>query len=188
MNSMEQETLAHRLGMTVHVSALLMKAGRLGFAAPEDLERLAIARGLRYYSNPSEVAMVREESAIYRVGDLSNEELAMALLSICLPYSQQRIRMGAAMLAAEGNSPEVIAQLAVMERGERVVHYLASLGRQVEPENEFWSEILVRLPEFDPLKPDLLPHLTRFVAMTGYTQRGRETVMQWIRPQAAFVA
>ena len=96
--------------------------------------------------------------------------------------------LGAAMLAAEGNSPAVIARLAVRERSERVVHYVATLGEQVEPGNLFWSEILARLPKFDPPGPDLLPHLTRFVAMTGYTRRGRETVMQWIRPQASFVA
>src|SRR5690606_41846197 len=113
---------------------------------------------------------------------------ALALLSICLPYSQQRIRMGAAMLAAEGNSPADIARLAGRERNERVVHYLARLGEQVEPANPFWSEILAHLPEFDPPEPDLLPHVTRFVAMTGYTRRGSETVMQWIRPQASVVA
>jgi len=96
--------------------------------------------------------------------------------------------MGAAMLSAEGNSAQVIARLAKLERGERVVHYIASLGRQVEPENSFWFDLLALIPEFEWPRPDLLPHITRFVAMTGYTRNGRETVMQWIRPRAGTAA
>lgn len=178
---MEKETLAQRLGTTAHMSVLLAKARRLGFDSPERLEDLARRRGLRYYSGPHSI--VKEEGGEELAGDkLSNEELALCLLSICLPYSQQRIRMGAAMLAAEGNSPERIAWLAKQERCERVVHYIASLGSQVEPENSFWSDLLPLLPSFEKPRPDLLPHITRFVAMTGFTRNGRETVMQWIRP------
>ena len=186
MNSMEGETLARRLGTTAHLSPLLMKAKRLGFETPAKLEGLARERGLRYYSEPA--AVVNEEVAPYRAGDeISNEELALCLLSICLPYSQERIRMGGAMLAAEGNQPSKIARLAEMERSERVVHYIASLGSKVEPENPFWSELLESLPSCEAPRPDLLPHITRFVAMTGFTRNGRETVMQWIRPRVAVV-
>lgn len=178
---MERETLAHRLGMTAHVSPLLMKAAMLGFDSPEKLEGLARKRGLRYYSDPA--GTVSEDTVEYRTeGDLSNEELAICLLSICFPYSQQRIRMGGAMLSAEGNSASGIAKLAVEEHSERVVHYIASLGNRVEPDNPFWSKLLNLLPDFEAPRPDLLPHLTRFVAMTGFTRNGRETVMQWIRP------
>jgi hypothetical protein len=63
-----------------------------------------------------------------------------------------------------------------------VVRYIALCGRQVEPENAFWQELLRRLPELRAPTVDTLPHITRFVAMTGVTRRGRETVMQWIRP------
>ena len=182
MRRMENETLAHRLGTTAHVSPLLMKARRLGVAVPEGLEELAVARGLFYYSRPAD--RVSEPSGVYRAGrELSTEEVAICLLSICLPYSQQRIRMGAAMLSAEGNSPQTIARLARMERCERVVHYIASLGRQVEPENSYWSDLLALIPDFEWPRPDLLPHITRFVAMTGYTRNGRATIMQWIRPR-----
>ena len=183
MNSMQGETLAQRLGTTAHLSLLLMKAKRLGFDTPEKIEDLARARGLQYYSDP--VGTVNEEKVCYRAGEsLSNEEIAMCLLSSVLPYSQQRIRMGGAMLAASGNDPMMIARLAFMERCERVVHYIASLGFKVEPQNPFWDGLLRLLPEFEPPRPDLLPHITRFVAMTGVTQNGRETVMQWIRPRS----
>lgn len=184
---MEGETLARRLGTTAHISILQKKAERLGFDTPEKLENLARARGLRYYSGPSE--MVKEDVAPYHSGSsLSNEELAICLLSIGLIYSQQRIRMGGAMLAAEGNSAAVLARLAKLERCERVVHYIASLGLKVEPENPFWIELLDLLPAFETPPPDLLPHITRFVAMTRYTRNGRETVMEWIRPRLANAA
>lgn len=168
-----------------------MKARRLGLCTPEALEGLAIKRGCRYYDYQGELTRVAEEPAGYLVTDerggaLSNEELAVALLSIVLPRSQWRLRLGAAMLAAQGNSPQKIAMLAIQERAEQVVSYIAQCGRQVEPENPFWEELLKRLPDpaYQPA-PDVLPHITRFVAMTGVTRRGRETVMQWIRPTLA---
>lgn len=54
----------------------------------------------------------------------------------------------------------------------------------MEPVNPYWAKLLALLPESATPAPDVLPHITRFVAMTGITRRGRETVMQWIRPAA----
>lgn len=185
---MEPETLAHKLGTTAHISPLLMKARRLGLRGAEDFERLAIERGCRYYDLQGDSLRVREDARGYASGTqqeratLSNEELAMALFSICLTSSQHRLRLGAAMLGAEGNSPSRIASLAVQERCEVVVRHVAQCGRTVEPENAFWTDLLSRLPETVPPAVDTLPHITRFVAMTGFTRRGRETIMQWIRP------
>ena len=115
--------------------------------------------------------------------ELTNEELAVALLSIVLPKSQWRMRLMAAMLAALGNSPKRLAMLAVQERSEQVVSYIAQCGRQVEPGNDFWDKLLAQLPDptYQPA-PDVLPHITRFVAMTGVTRQGKGTVIQWIRP------
>lgn len=53
------ETLARRLGTTAHLSPLLMKARRLGLRVPEDLERLAVRRGCRYYEGAGDAAVVR---------------------------------------------------------------------------------------------------------------------------------
>lgn len=184
---MKPETLARRLGTTAHLSPLLMKARRLGLRVPEDLERLAVRRGCRYYEGAGDAAVVREGACaeVDAMDDtplLSNEELAVALLAMSSPYSQQRLRIGAAMLAAEGNVPSRLARLARLESCEKVMRHIALCGRKVEPDNGFWDELLHLLPEL-PLPPvDTLPHLTRFVAMTGYTRRGRETIMQWIRP------
>ena len=189
---METETLARKLGTTTHLSPLLMKARRLGFSTSESLETLAVRRGCRYYDSKGELNRLAEEPAEYRVVQrareetLANEELAVALLSIVLPKSQWRLRLGAAMLAASGNSPARIANLAIQERTEQVVSYIAQCGHQVEPENDFWDKLLALLPNpsYQPA-PDVLPHITRFVAMTGVTRHGKETIMQWIRPTRA---
>ncbi|MDP1588987.1 MAG: hypothetical protein Q8M07_14650 [Prosthecobacter sp.] len=184
---MKPDTLARRLGTTAHLSPLLMKARRLGLRVPEDLEQMAVLRGCRYYAGMGDATVVREESsttkgAVLDAPLLSNEELAVALLAMSLPYSQHRLRIGAAMLAAEGNVPSRLARLARLESCEAVMRHIALCGRKVEPENVFWDELLRLLPELPMPEADTLPHLTRFVAMTGYTRRGRETIMQWIRP------
>ena len=86
------------------------------------------------------------------------------------------------MLGARGNAPEEIARQAVMERGEAIVRYIAEAGRKFEPENLFWIALLKLLPPTPPPKSSVVPHPTRFVAMTGFTRRGTETVVEWIRP------
>ncbi len=185
MPVVKNETLAQRLGTTAHISPLLMKARRLGLSKPEDFERLAVQRGLRYYDCLGDSSVVREEPESQncdRLNTLSAEELAGALASLSFPYSQLRLRMAAAVLATHGNSPEKLAQLARAERCEAVFAHIARCGARVEPENPFWKSLLAHLPCLPEARQDLLPHITRFVAMTGFTRRGKETVMQWIRP------
>lgn len=181
-------TLARRLGTTAHLSPLLLKAKRLGLHTPEDLERLAIHRGLRYYDphgdSATSPARQSESPAAPNRDRFTDEELALALLSPAAPYSMQRLRMGAAMISAEGNRPETIARLARCERSESIVRYVASCGRQAEPDNPFWNELLARLPVSPAHPVDRLPHLSRFVAMTGLTRSGKGPRMKWIRPDA----
>src|SRR5207302_9858764 len=100
-----------------------------------------------------------------------------------LRYHPQTLRLGAAMLGAEGNDPEKIAQLAKYELSEGIVRYVAEAGRRFEPNNRFWQRLLSLLPATPPLKSSVVPHPTRFVAMTGITRRGVETVTEWIRPR-----
>ena len=174
---MKTPTLAEKLGTTAHLSALLKKAQRLGLDA-DGLERLAIQRGCDYYheGDPFPPAGVTGDQ-------FSNEELAIALLNPALRYHPQTLRLGAAMLGAEGNDPETIARLAKHERCEGVVHYVAASGKRFEPQNEFWTKLLSLLPVTPAPKSSVVPHPTRFVAMTGITRRGVETVTEWIRPR-----
>ncbi len=179
-------TLARRMGTTPHISSLLMKAGRIGLKKPEDLEKLAVRRGLRYYDSYGDTKLLphdQDGSSINANEDvLSNEELALALISPATPYSLQRLRMSAAMIAAQGNKPETIAFLAQRERSEPIVRHIAQCGSEAEPNNPFWNKLLALLPQTPAPAIDVLPHLTRFVAMTGLTRAGKGNRMQWIRP------
>ncbi|MCW5557513.1 MAG: hypothetical protein KIT22_06760 [Verrucomicrobiae bacterium] len=169
-------TLAEKLGTTTHLSPLLMKARRLGLDA-DGLERTAMQRGCDYYydgSPPLPVPVSRAE--------FSDGELALALLNPALRYHPQTLRLGAAMLGAQANDPDELARRAREERCELVVSHVAQAGRRFEPENPFWERLLALLPATPPAKSGVLPHPTRFVAMTGITRRGVETVTQWIRP------
>ena len=173
-------TLAHKLGTTPHISPLLMKARRLGLPTGEHLEALAVARGCRYYGGgnlPAAAAVSREQ--------LSDEELAVALLSVAAAYSPQAIRLGAALLSKEGADVPNLSRLARMERCEVVMRHIAEAGRHFEPVNPFWPALLAALPPTPPPKSGVLPHPTRFVAMTGLTRRGRELLTWWIRPDSA---
>jgi hypothetical protein len=175
---MEAPTLAAKLGTTAHLSPVLAKARRLGLG-PRELELLAVQRGCDYYHNGEVLPPLR-----ISVAQFSNAELAIALLNPALRYDPQTLRLGAAMLSAAGNTPEETARLAQMERCQGVVRYIAEAGRRFEPGNPFWAELLALLPASPPLKSGVLPHPTRFVAMTGFTRRGVETVVEWIRPTA----
>lgn len=176
---METLTLAAKLGTTTHLSPLLQKAGRLGLG-PKELEILAAQRGCRHYSNGTE-----PEQPLATEEAFSNEELAIALLSTALRYDPHSIRCGAAMLAAQGNDPRRLTRMAVMERCVVPVRHVAEAGQRFEPENPFWKELLAALPAVPPPKSGVLPHPTRFVAMTGFTRQGSGLVVEWQRPTMA---
>ena len=174
---METETLAAKLGTTTHLSPLLHKARKLGLG-PRELEILAVQRGCVHYSSGSEpVQPLATEQ------EFSNEDLAVALLSTALRYDPHSLRCGAAMLGAEGNDPSRLARRAVMERCVVPVRHVAEAGRRFEPDSPFWKELLDALPPAPPPRPGVLPHPTRFVAMTGFTRQGPGLVVEWQRPQ-----
>jgi hypothetical protein len=175
-------TLAEKLGTTPHISPLLQKAKRLGLDA-EGLEHLAIQRGCTYYHDGGPLPANAVDESLF-----SNEQLALALLNPALRYDPQTLRLGAAMLSTEGNDPKRIAWVAKLERSEVMVRYVAEAGRRFEPQNPFWQSLLTLLPETLPPKSSAVPHPTRFVAMTGITRRGVETVVQWIRPRRPVLA
>jgi hypothetical protein len=82
-------------------------------------------------------------------------------------YSPHSMRCGAAMLGAVGNAHAVIAKLAIWERYEAVIHFIAECERSFEPHNPYWSGLLERLPACHAPKEGVLPHPTRFVEMSG---------------------
>ena len=92
------------------------------------------------------------------------------------------------MLGAEGNSPERLARLAILERSVVPIRYVAKAGRKFEPENSFWQKLLQALPSSAAPKDGVLPHPTRFVAMTGFTRKGPGLVVEWQRPRRRALA
>ena len=176
-------TLAEKLDRAVPASSpLLAKAASLGLSSVAVLESLAVARGCGHYDNHLviQAPLISEEQ-------FSHEELAVALLSTRLEYSPHTIRVGAAMLGAEGNNPEKLAKLAAAEGSVAVIAYIARSALQFEPTNPFWQRLLDRLPDA-PVPPDgVMPHPTRFVSMTGITRAGRGRLVVWIRPTPQLV-
>jgi hypothetical protein len=86
------------------------------------------------------------------------------------------------MVGAEGQEPEELAWLARLERCEALVRYIAEAGVKFEPGNLFWPRLRDLLPRSPSFKSGVVPHPTRFVAMTGFTRKGTEVVTEWIRP------
>ncbi len=180
---MKMQTLARKLGTTSHLSGLLIKARRLGLETPEALESLAVARGCWHYKHAEMVPVPHVSEAQF-----SNEELALALLSPGQPYSPHTIRVGAAMLGATDNNSESLARLAVAERCEPQVRYIARAAMGFEPGNSFWPRLLALLPDTPEPKEGVMPHPTRFVSMTGMTRAGTQRVTVWIRPRATLAS
>ena len=170
-------SLFRRLGTTSHISPLRRRLKAAGLGDATSLMRLAVQRGCRYYED-----IVTGEVVDPGKDRVSNEELAIGLLHGSLEWSPAAIRMGAALLGAKGNDPEKLLRLARMERAEPVVRELAKVGHSVEPNNRFWSRLLEGLADRSPVPSGVLPHATRFVAMTGITREGRGIRSQWIRP------
>ncbi|MEN9732513.1 MAG: hypothetical protein RLZ45_508 [Verrucomicrobiota bacterium] len=173
-------TLFRRLGTTSHCSPLTRRLKAAGLGDGQSLMRLAVQRGCRYYQD-SVTGTVLEPGT----DRISNEELCIGLLHGSQDWSPALIRMGAAMLGAHGNRPDQIVRLARMERSEAVVRELAKVGNDVEPDNRLWSYLLEHLPERGAIPAGVLPHPTRFFAMTAITREGRGIRRQWIRPNGS---
>jgi hypothetical protein len=171
-------TFGEKLGLRVDRSKLLEKAAGLGLMSAEDLESLAVARGCWHYRH-GETA----PSSFVSQDLLSDEEVAIALLSPCQPYSPHTIRVGGAMLGSDENDPENVARLAIEEQAVEPVRYIAKCGAGFEPENLYWRKLLGLLPEGSSLPDGVMPHPTRFVSMWGFTREGPGKVTVWIRPQ-----
>ncbi len=171
-------TLANKLGTSTHYSPLLRKVRCLGLKAPDDLWTLAVQRGCRHYRRGNEPT-----GELVPLQTFSNEELALALLNTAGVYSSHSIRCGAAMLGAAGNDAGLVARLALHERSEAVIRFVAECGKTFEPDNSYWPALLSLLRPCPPIRPGVMPHPTRFVAMSGYQRGvGKNLITEWQRP------
>jgi len=170
-------TLAQKLGMTCHVSPLLLKLKRHGLATSKEIAAVAIGRGCRHYT-PFAEGLHKDAPGI------SDEELAIALLSPCHPYEPQLLRIGSQMLSGETIDPGKLTRLAVMERCEAMLRYIAECGQKTEPEMPFWKTILDKLQSYRSAPASVMSHISRFRIEVGVTnpRRPNDPKIIWLRP------
>ena len=171
------QTLAQALEITTPVSPMLRKARRLGLHGVEAFIALAIARGCRHYASPitlSSLAPTRIE--------LSDEELVVLLLLGENRYEPTAVRCAAQLARSPHVDPGRLVWLAITEKVERVLTYIAHLGLLHDIDGrEFWQRMLDGLPPAPQRAEPNLPHWTRFVSMPG-RQRSGTPPAQWLAP------
>jgi hypothetical protein len=113
--------------------------------------------------------------------ELSDEELGVALCLGQHPYNSTYIRAAAQLLSSPSIDSTRLARLAVMERVEPVLFYIATVAARFAPDAQPWAYLLRHLPQRLACPPDALPHWSRFVSQTGVTAPGRGPDIKWLR-------
>ena len=178
-SSPRNDTLAARLGLTVNVSPLRMKARRLRVAYPsrtaETLEEwlvdVANARGFR--------AIFREPGPDQAFvppprGEMGDEELAACL---CLPSNadQPHILRPAAQMISRGElDVTTLLRLARLERLHSIFGALAEAALEIDPRHVLWSH----------LKQACAPAAPRLRENPLHKTRIAEPVMAFGKPNA----
>jgi hypothetical protein len=164
------------------MSPLIQKLQRLGITKAEELAALATQRrGCIYYRPATED--IKAPAISER--QLSNEELAIALLSSFWPEEQVNIRIGAMRLSGDCKASTLV-QLAKEEGATHILGHIAACGQEIEPHSKFWEEIRRELP---PQKPEaekrIGPHRSRFIWETGITNPfvPNQPKRGWLRPK-----
>lgn len=172
-------TLAQTLATTTPVSTLLRKARRLGLREVEDMISLAVSRGCSHYA--ADAATLVNPPSREHFGD---DELTILLILGENAYNPSSIRCAAQLARSRHIQSSRLAQLAVMEKTERVLAHIARAGIAHDPEGaSFWQDILDRLHQTKPRPEPMLPHWTRFVSMPG-RQRAGPAPIHWLVPVA----
>ena len=170
-------SLAHKLGMVPHHSYLRQLARQHGLVTEQDLIREAVARGCFHFlqsDRPPEKSVSEEL--------FSNEQLALAMLTVANPYDPWLLRVGAMMLSHPDNDAAELARYARYERSQCVVRAIAEAGLKYEPHHEFWPRLLADLPQGVAPRNGVLPHHSRFVSIPGKTGPGTMGKPVWLRP------
>lgn len=170
--------LAKRLGDTVHVSPLLRKLCSISGCDEELvgdwLLKCAILRGASHYDREF-LAGVPPDSEI-----VSDEEIAVGLCLGQHAYNPAYLRAAAQLLSSSGVDEGRLSRLAVMERVEPVLLYIASIAERFAPEAKPWSFLRRQLPCRRKFSREALPHWSRFVSQTGITSFGGPPEIKWL--------
>lgn len=160
-----KSTLAQRLGVTVHVSALRIRLADLMLVYPsagaqclEDwLLDVANARGACFVTRwpPASADFIAPPKSLF-----SNEELVVA---VCQPHNLDRpqiLRAAAQLISRQAVCLEVLLTTARRERAELVLAELARQAVHVAPEHRLWRALRGALDHLaEPRDPIL--HWTR---------------------------
>lgn len=142
------------------------------------LKQLAVERGCLHYEGTFEPPAFLPDG----FHALTNEQLGVALCLAHFGCEPNNIRIAAEVISSGDVSPKELAFLAQKERCVREIAYIAGCGKNVEPQNQFWQEVLTALPAEKtklPIKP--MPHWTRFAILAGLDRYGKKTT-HWLRP------
>jgi len=153
---MTNPPLARRLGNTVHVTPLLRKivqmSGCPNDRAGEWLLKCAIGRGASHYERDFPLDLLPDHP------ELGNEEIAVALCLGQHAYNSTFIRAAAQLLSSPTTDPVRLTRLAVMERVEPIVSYIANVAARFAPGAQQWAYLLRHLPQRLPCPPEAFPH------------------------------
>jgi hypothetical protein len=173
-------TLAQKLGDVTHVSPLLRRVKELSGCSEERvgewLLKCAVERGATHYRRSFPPDLAPDDLR------LSNEELGVALCLEHLPFEPMFIRAAAQLLSGEGIDAEKVRHLALMERCEPVLLHIAEAAFRVAKTQEPWAYLRANLQTRHRTRTDALPHWSRFVLQTGYTEKGRGQHIEWLVP------
>ena len=172
-------TLNQSLHQTSHQSPLVRKAARHGLYDVESLIHLAVLRGCRHYQNTVSDRSVYDPGQ----GALSDDELSILLLHGNYRYEPMAVRCAAQLLKSAFISPSHVAFLAIQERCEIPLRYIASHAMEHDLEDlSRWGEMLDTLGgECENPIRGVLPHVSRFMINPGI-HRGKIISAQWLQP------
>ena len=174
---LDELTLAQKLGDTPHVSPLLRKILRMTGCSEDRigdwLLKCAVQRGTSHYERefPSNLPLDNP--------NLSDEELGIALCLGEHPYNSTLLRAAAQLLSSPKIDAARLARLAVMERVEPVLLYIAQAAARFAPDAQPWAYLRAYLPARNLVSSNALPHWSRFVSQTGVTPFGGGPAIQW---------
>ena len=158
-----EETLAARLGMTLHVSPLMMRLCRLPefvnsrMPIEDWLLRVANQRGFAVVVPVTDVEPPVQDPGSSR---FSNEMLATTILWAGLRDRPQLLRLAAQIISRGQINVNELLQLGRLERTNRMLLALAESALHVEPDHPVWKHVYEGVSGQKPLA-DVLLHWSR---------------------------
>jgi len=170
-------TLAQKLGDTAHVSGLAIRLARVSGAGgrlPEWLLKVAVGRGAKHYQRDFDASLPPDNPSI------SDEEIGVAMCLGQMPYDPTSIRAAAQLLSSPKTDPKQLTRLAVMERVEPVLSYVATMAERFVPQLEPWAHLRAHLHPRRAPRADALPHWSRFAILPGLQRDGSYAPPHWL--------